>query len=70
MDQSLEQENSDWLSLTEEQREGILKAYDESEDEANLIPLEAIIAKYKVAHFNLESLLFLILPCQLHCFNL
>jgi hypothetical protein len=46
MDQSLEQENSDWLSLTEEQREGVLKAYDESEDEANLIPLEAIIAKY------------------------
>lgn len=46
MDQSLEQENPDWLSLTEEQREGVLKAYEESEDEENLIPLEDIIAKY------------------------
>ena len=39
-------ENFRWNSLTDEERAGILLAYEESEDESNLIPLSQIILKY------------------------
>ncbi len=34
-----------WNSLTEEQKNEVLKAYDESEHEENLIPMEQIFKK-------------------------
>ncbi len=43
---SIKPDNSLWESLTSEQQKGVLLAYEESEDEANLIPLPAIKAKY------------------------
>ena len=44
----MDQGNSLWQSLTEEQQQGVLLAFEESEDESNLIPYEEIKAKYKI----------------------
>lgn len=43
---SIKPDNSLWESLTSEQQKGVLLAYEESDVEANLIPLSAIKAKY------------------------
>ncbi len=43
---SIKPDNSLWASLTSEQQKGVLLAYEESDVEANLIPLSAIKAKY------------------------
>jgi hypothetical protein len=40
--------NSLWESLSAEQQQGVLAAYEESEDEANLVPLSAIKSKFKI----------------------
>lgn len=40
-------ENSLWNSLSKVQQQQILTAYDESEDEANLISLSAVKSKFK-----------------------
>lgn len=39
--------NSLWATLTSEQQQGVLDAYEESEDETNLIPLSVIKSKFK-----------------------
>ena len=39
--------NSLWQSLSIQQQQEVLIAYEESEDEANLIPLSAIKSKFK-----------------------
>jgi hypothetical protein len=43
---SIHSENSLWQSLTKEQQQGVLIAYEESEDETNLIPLSVIKSKF------------------------
>lgn len=40
-------ENSLWKSLNKEQQQEVLIAYEESEDESNLISLSAIKSKFK-----------------------
>jgi hypothetical protein len=40
--------NSLWESLSAEQQDGVLAAYEESEDESNLIPLSEIKSKFKI----------------------
>lgn len=35
-----------WDTLTDEQREGVLAAYEESKDEANLVSNEEVMKKY------------------------
>ncbi len=44
--QSVKAENSLWASLSKEQQKQVLEAYDESEDEENLISLADIKLKY------------------------
>jgi TRAP-type C4-dicarboxylate transport system substrate-binding protein len=46
LNRSVSTEGSLWQSLTEEQRQGVLEAYDESKDKANRIPLSAIKSKF------------------------
>jgi len=41
------QPGSLWQSLSKEQQQGVLDAYDESEEESNLIPYATLQAKYK-----------------------
>jgi hypothetical protein len=45
--QSVNSEGSLWNSLTSEQQQQVLEAYEESEDESNLIPLSVIRSKFK-----------------------
>ncbi|MGZ3943532.1 MAG: hypothetical protein ACXVJB_01250 [Mucilaginibacter sp.] len=40
--------NSLWESLSTEQQQGVLTAYEESEEEANLVPLSEIRSKFKI----------------------
>ena len=40
--------NSLWESLNAEQQQGVLTAFEESEDEANLVPLSEIRSKFKI----------------------
>ena len=47
INRSVNFEGSLWQSLSAEQQQDILIAYEESEDEANLVPLSAIKSKYK-----------------------
>jgi hypothetical protein len=44
---SVTSENSLWKSLSKEQQQEVLIAYEESEDESNLISLSAIKSKFK-----------------------
>lgn len=46
MSQSLKADGAIWNSLSPEQQQGVLDAYEESEDESNLISFEEIKAKY------------------------
>ncbi|RFZ85613.1 hypothetical protein DYU05_08465 [Mucilaginibacter terrenus] len=46
MSRAQQSEGGLWASLTSEQQQGILEAYDESNDDQNLIPLDQIKAKY------------------------
>jgi hypothetical protein len=46
MSESLRSDGSLWRSLSTEQQKGVLDAYEESEDENNLISLDEIKAKY------------------------
>ncbi len=45
---SIKPGNSLWDSLSPEQQHDVLVAYEESEDEANLVPLSEIKSKYKI----------------------
>ena len=45
---SLKPDNSLWNSLTPEQQQDVLIAYEESEDESNLVPLSVIKSKFKI----------------------
>jgi len=45
--QSLQPKNSGWQALTLQQQQDILTAYEESEDESDLISLSALKSKYK-----------------------
>ncbi len=45
MSESLRSDGSLWRSLSTEQQKGVLDAYEESEDENNLISLDEIKAK-------------------------
>ena len=45
---SIKPGNSLWDSLSPEQQHDVLVAYEESEDEANLVPLSEIKLKYKI----------------------
>ncbi len=47
INQSIHSENSLWNSLSPERQQDILTAYEESEDESNLISLSDIKEKYK-----------------------
>ncbi|HWD87670.1 MAG TPA: hypothetical protein VG367_06050 [Mucilaginibacter sp.] len=44
---SVKPNNSLWATLTLEQQKGVLEAYEESEDEDNLVPLSVIKSKFK-----------------------
>lgn len=48
----MEQGGSLWQSLTEEQKQQVLLAFEESEDEDNLVSFEEIQAKYKEWSIN------------------
>ncbi len=45
--QAVNSEGSLWNSLTSDQQQQVLEAYEESEDESNLIPLSVIRSKFK-----------------------
>ena len=45
---SIKPGNSLWSSLTPEQQQGVITAYEESEDDSNLVPLSAIKSKFKI----------------------
>lgn len=45
--QSVNNEGSLWNSLTSDQQQQVLEAYEKSDDESNLIPLSAIRSKFK-----------------------
>jgi len=45
---SIKPGNSLWSSLTPEQQQDVLTAYEESEDESNLVPLSVIKSKFKI----------------------
>ena len=45
LNSSVDRRSSVWDSLTEEQRQGVLDAYEESENDENLIPLADAINK-------------------------
>ncbi|MGF7080003.1 hypothetical protein [Mucilaginibacter sp. UYCu711] len=47
LNRSVSTEGSLWQSLTKEQKQAVLLAYDESDDEANLVSLSSIKSKYK-----------------------
>lgn len=47
INQSLKAEGSIWRSLTKEQQAQVLEAYEDSEDDANLISLSDVKARYK-----------------------
>lgn len=44
LNSSVDKRSSVWDSLTDEQRQGVLDAYEESENEENLIPLDKALA--------------------------
>ena len=46
MSQSFNSDGSLWRSLSPEQQQGVIEAYEESKDDNNLISLEEIKAKY------------------------
>ncbi|MBC7400894.1 MAG: hypothetical protein H7289_13210 [Mucilaginibacter sp.] len=46
LNRSVSTEGSLWKSLTEEQQQGVLIAYEESKDKANRIPLSVIKSKF------------------------
>ncbi|MGY3213169.1 hypothetical protein [Mucilaginibacter sp. HD30] len=45
--QSVNSEGSLWTSLSSDQQQQVLEAYEESEDESNLIPLSVIRSRFK-----------------------
>ena len=45
--QSVNNEGSLWNSLTADQQQQVLDAYEKSDDESNLIPLSAIRSKFR-----------------------
>jgi hypothetical protein len=47
INRSVNSEGSLWRSLSAEQQQDVLTAYEESEDEVNWIPFSEIKAKYK-----------------------
>ncbi len=47
LSQSIEAQNSAWQLLSAKQQQEVLEAYEDAEDEDNLIPLSVIKAKYE-----------------------